>query len=367
MAGRRPHHPLAAPGRRRVLRHRRGRRPRLHPVDRGPARVPALPGRRRRQRVVGGLGHGGASTSSPRAATARAAPPPSSGTTSTPSAPRGGLAGGARPPRGRCCGAPTCPPSSAARCRAGGSPDPPWWRGDLLLLETSGGPGRALGALNRLTGEVVWTSQSDPGSYSSPVAVDLGGVRQAVFFMRTGLVAVSPTDGRLLWRREWDTPYGVNAATPLVIPPDGLFISSGYEKGAALVRVSRDGEALKAETAWTHPLHEHPDQHQRLRRRPPLRFRRHHPQVHLRGDRRRGLEGPGLRPGHPRAGRGTCSWCSPTGALWRWCGPTRKPTRSWPGPRSSKASDAGPRRPWPAGRLFLRDDREVVCIDLTPG
>ena len=118
-------------------------------------------------------------------------------------------------------------------------------------METAGGSDRALGALNRFTGEVVWSAHSDPGSYSSPVAVDLAGMRQAVFFMRSGLVAVAPADGRLLWRREWETPYGVNAATPLVIPPDGVFISSGYDKGAALVRVRRDGESLKAETAWT--------------------------------------------------------------------------------------------------------------------
>ncbi len=127
----------------------------------------------------------------------------------------------------------------------------PLVEGDLLLVETAGGRGQALGALNRFTGEVVWSAHDDPGSYSSPVAADLAGVRQAVFFMRTGLVAVAPADGRLLWRREWETPYDVHATTPLVIPPDGVFISSGYDKGAALVRVTRDGEALKAETAWT--------------------------------------------------------------------------------------------------------------------
>lgn len=242
----------------------------------------------------------------------------------------------------------------------------PLVEGDLLLLETAGGPGRALGALNRFTGEVVWTSQSDPGSYSSPVAVDLGGVRQAVFFMRTGLVAVSPTDGRLLWRREWDTPYGVNAATPLVIPPDGLFISSGYEKGAALVRVSRDGGALKAETAWT------------------TRFMSTQISTSV------------YAGGHLYGFDDTILKCisAETGAeAWKVRGyglgtlvragemlvvlsdrGTLALVRADPKAHQelARAQVLEGKRCWTAptlagGRLFLRDDREVVCVDLTPG
>ena len=31
--------------------------------------------------------------------------------------------------------------------------------------------------------------------------------------------------------------YDVNAATPVFIPPDKVFISSGYDKGAAVVQM----------------------------------------------------------------------------------------------------------------------------------
>ena len=242
----------------------------------------------------------------------------------------------------------------------------PLVEGDLLLVETAGGKGRALGALNRFTGEVVWSALSDPGSYSSPVAVDLAGVRQAVFFMRTGLVAVAPADGRLLWRREWETPYDVHATTPLVIPPDGVFISSGYDKGAALVRVTRDGEAWKAETVWT------------------SRFMSNRMATSV------------YAGGHLYGFDGTILKCisAATGAeAWKARG-YGEGTLMRAGEMLVVLSDRGAlalvradpqahqelaraqvlegKRCWTAptlarGRLFVRDDREVVCVDLTPG
>jgi outer membrane protein assembly factor BamB len=43
----------------------------------------------------------------------------------------------------------------------------------------------------------------------------------------------------------------VNAATPLVLPPDRVFISSGYDQGAALLRVRPGGSGgLAVEEAW---------------------------------------------------------------------------------------------------------------------
>jgi hypothetical protein len=65
--------------------------------------------------------------------------------------------------------------------------------------------------------------------------LESAGVRQAVFFTAEGPVAVAPTTGGLLWRYPWPTSYDVNAATPVFVPPDGLFISSGYDTGADLV------------------------------------------------------------------------------------------------------------------------------------
>ena len=54
-----------------------------------------------------------------------------------------------------------------------------------------------------------------------------------------------PTTGAVLWEREWKTAYDVNAAAPIFLPPDRLFVSSGYDTGAALFRVVKKGEVKK--------------------------------------------------------------------------------------------------------------------------
>jgi hypothetical protein len=92
----------------------------------------------------------------------------------------------------------------------------PLIEGDLVLTNPGGQHGASIVAFNKLTGKEVWKSLDEIAGYSSPVAATIAGVRQIIFFLGDSLVGVSPTDGSLLWRYEWDTPFKVNAATPIV-------------------------------------------------------------------------------------------------------------------------------------------------------
>ena len=86
--------------------------------------------------------------------------------------------------------------------------------------------------------------------YSSPIAIDVGGQRQYVQFTSKTLVAVAPSDGKILWR--YDRPangMGLNITTPLF--HDGfVFASSAYGAGGGLVKLGTDGGALKAEEVY---------------------------------------------------------------------------------------------------------------------
>ena len=127
--------------------------------------------------------------------------------------------------------------------------DPPTWgfsssplvEGDLLLADVGGSSGRSLVAFDKKTGKDVWRSQRDKTAYSAPIAVTVGDKRQVVFFTAQNVLAVSPKDGTLLWKTPWKTSWDVNAATPIFIAPDKLFISSGYDVGAALFRITAEG------------------------------------------------------------------------------------------------------------------------------
>lgn len=113
----------------------------------------------------------------------------------------------------------------------------PLVEGDLLLVEVGGMDGKSIVAFDKKSGDVVWSSHTDILGYSSPIAVTIGGIRQLIVFTGTQLVSVSPDNGEFYWTYPWRTQHDVNAATPVFIAPDKIFISSGYGKGAAVVQV----------------------------------------------------------------------------------------------------------------------------------
>jgi outer membrane protein assembly factor BamB len=101
-------------------------------------------------------------------------------------------------------------------------------------------------AFDRETGSRLWGLKDAPG-YSSPLALSLAGDRQILFFAGSHLVAVAAEDGAERWRFPWPTFSQVNAAMPVVIPARTntskyayIFISSGYGKGTALLKVAPD-------------------------------------------------------------------------------------------------------------------------------
>lgn len=122
-----------------------------------------------------------------------------------------------------------------------------------VYLMNGGTQGRALVALDARTGRTLWAAQEDRPSYSSPVGFDVHGVAQVLFLGGSALFSLDPGSGRLLWRYPWPTPDFVNAASPLGVAPDRVFISSGNDQGAALLRVRpAAGGGLEVEEVWRH-------------------------------------------------------------------------------------------------------------------
>lgn len=114
----------------------------------------------------------------------------------------------------------------------------------LLILEVGGDRGSTV-ALDKLTGKVKWAVGAGKIGYSCIVPFTTGGTRALAVFRGDRLVAQQLDNGRELWDFPWPTNYGVNAATPIAI--DGhLFISSGYNTGAAMLRVATG----KPEKVW---------------------------------------------------------------------------------------------------------------------
>jgi outer membrane protein assembly factor BamB len=132
----------------------------------------------------------------------------------------------------------------------------PLIEGDLVIVQPGGRNG-AVVAFDKATGEPRWTAGTNPPGYSSPVAATVGGVRVVYAFTGDALLCVRAADGTVLDSFSWPTRFSGNIATPVVVD-DYVFISSAYSMGCALLRVVPHGDRVRLERVYD------------LRRRPPM-------------------------------------------------------------------------------------------------
>ncbi len=122
--------------------------------------------------------------------------------------------------------------------------------GDIVVC-TPGGSQGALAALDKNTGEVRWRSTdfTDEAGYSSLVISEAGGIRQ--YIQRTGksVSGIAAKDGHLLWR--FPHPANVAAIPTPIVAENFVFSTSGYGAGCVLIRLTPNGEGIKAEKLYT--------------------------------------------------------------------------------------------------------------------
>jgi outer membrane protein assembly factor BamB len=124
--------------------------------------------------------------------------------------------------------------------------------GDRLVCAPGGKRG-LLAALDKATGELVWQSKdvTDQTSYSSPVAAEVGGVRQYVQVVNAGIVGVAAADGKRLWSYRRQPAYDdVVIATPIV-HDSHVFATVGFKQGCDLVKLLPSAGGTVAEKVFS--------------------------------------------------------------------------------------------------------------------
>lgn len=111
--------------------------------------------------------------------------------------------------------------------------------GDLVVV-TAGIPGATLIACDRKTGDIKWQSGTDRAGYSSAVLSKIHGQPQIVAFTGSAASAYDPATGKMIWNYPYETDYDCNVATPVVFD-DHVLISSGENHGSVLLKVTKDG------------------------------------------------------------------------------------------------------------------------------
>jgi outer membrane protein assembly factor BamB len=120
------------------------------------------------------------------------------------------------------------------------------------LVVTPGGKKASIAALNKKTGDTLWSCPiPDAGNaeYSSVIAADVEGTRQYIQFLKKGVVGVAAADGKFLWRYDKPANGTANCSTPLFA--DGhVFAASSYGNGGGLAKVTKEGDGFKAEEVY---------------------------------------------------------------------------------------------------------------------
>jgi outer membrane protein assembly factor BamB len=124
--------------------------------------------------------------------------------------------------------------------------------GEVIYL-TPGGKKYNMVALNRKTGELVWSSAGigKPSTYCSPQYA--GDLRTPIVVnaIDSSLVAFNAGTGEMLWNVDQKNPYGHSPNTPIY--EDGLlFSTSGGGTGSVLYRLTAEGRI--AERVWTNEM-----------------------------------------------------------------------------------------------------------------
>lgn len=118
------------------------------------------------------------------------------------------------------------------------------------LIATPGGEQVGLVALDKRTGNPVWTcrgTDEKPG-YCTPIVFESKGLRQIVTLMASSVVGVEAGTGRLLWQVEHKTPFDENITMPIY--HDGHIFVTSRTTGSRLFRLKVDGRDCAVEEVW---------------------------------------------------------------------------------------------------------------------
>jgi len=130
----------------------------------------------------------------------------------------------------------------------GYSPSPIAYRDTVIV--PAGGPGSSVMAFNQKTGAVVWRGGSFPVGVGSPILINVDGQDQLVVLGANEIAGIDPASASMLWTHPHKTDWGLNISTPVWGEGNLLLISSAYNNGTRLLKLSQSGGKTTVQEQW---------------------------------------------------------------------------------------------------------------------
>jgi outer membrane protein assembly factor BamB len=122
---------------------------------------------------------------------------------------------------------------------------------DDRVIVHAGTESAKVAAFDRASGKLIWKAGQGKAGYSSPVMMTLAGKSQVVSLTANELVGVDAATGKVLWDVPFPTEYDCNTACPVQIDETSVLISAGENHGAMLLAVESSGTGFKATEVWS--------------------------------------------------------------------------------------------------------------------
>ncbi len=119
--------------------------------------------------------------------------------------------------------------------------------GDRVLV-SGGGSGQAFLAFNKEDGSLLWKTGEGIVSHVTPVLANIGGVEQALFMIRSGLVSLDPRTGEEFWN--YPFAVGTSMAASPVVWNNLVHVTAGYGIGGACIEITKSRDSWKANELW---------------------------------------------------------------------------------------------------------------------
>lgn len=115
------------------------------------------------------------------------------------------------------------------------------------LITLAGGENTHVVSFDKMTGDVKWSSQTAPEQgYSPPTIIEQAGVRQLILAQPDAIESVNPADGSKYWSVPYEATSGSIIMAPLHVG-NYLYIA-GYNRQAMLIKL--DPDKPTAEVEW---------------------------------------------------------------------------------------------------------------------
>jgi outer membrane protein assembly factor BamB len=121
--------------------------------------------------------------------------------------------------------------------------------GDGVLVQAGGNKKGTVAAFHKDNGTLLWKAGRDPIAYASPVLVTAAGRRQVVFPTGQSVLGLDPARGTVLWRYPFGNRFNAAGSNP-VWADDTLFVSAAYGGGCAALEIVRRGDGLAVREKW---------------------------------------------------------------------------------------------------------------------